>query len=115
LQTADVENVDQITIDRVSRELDSAFSTVGFVYLKNHGVNQQLVSCQDPVDVKTLKCVTDICCYRSIIYFNVPNRSSIFQIQSKKLIAVALIIATVTPEEMEKCQLFIFQINVLTI
>jgi isopenicillin N synthase-like dioxygenase len=40
-------------MDRVSRELDSAFSTVGFVYLKNHGVNQQLVSCQEPVDVKT--------------------------------------------------------------
>jgi isopenicillin N synthase-like dioxygenase len=31
------------TIDRVAKELDSAFSTVGFVYLKNHGIEQQKV------------------------------------------------------------------------
>ena len=29
--------------ERVSRELDTAMSTVGFVYLKNHGVPQELV------------------------------------------------------------------------
>lgn len=31
------------TVDRVANELDSAFSTVGFVYLKNHGVEQQTI------------------------------------------------------------------------
>ena len=30
-------------MDRVVGELDAAFSTVGFVYLKNHGVEKQLV------------------------------------------------------------------------
>ncbi len=30
--------------DRISKELDNAFSTVGFVYLKNHGVDQQKVN-----------------------------------------------------------------------
>lgn len=29
--------------ERVSKELDTALSTVGFVYLKNHGVQQELV------------------------------------------------------------------------
>ncbi|KAI9563505.1 hypothetical protein GHT06_010968 [Daphnia sinensis] len=43
LQTAKFEDVDQTLVDRVSKELDSAFSTVGFVYLKNHGVDQELV------------------------------------------------------------------------
>jgi len=33
------------TVDRVAKELDKALSTVGFVYLKNHGISQQLVSC----------------------------------------------------------------------
>jgi len=35
--------VPQSTIDRVSKELDKAFATVGFVYLKNHGVRRESV------------------------------------------------------------------------
>jgi len=31
------------TVERVVKELDDAFSTVGFVYLKNHGIERQLV------------------------------------------------------------------------
>ncbi len=29
--------------DRITNELDKAFSTVGFVYLKNHGIDQEKV------------------------------------------------------------------------
>jgi len=32
------------TVDRIVKELDSAFSTVGFVYLKNHGIEQEAVN-----------------------------------------------------------------------
>lgn len=31
------------TVKRVVQELDAAFSTVGFVYLKNHGIKRQLI------------------------------------------------------------------------
>ena len=31
------------TTKRIAAELDSAFSTIGFVYLKNHGIDQQTV------------------------------------------------------------------------
>lgn len=30
-------------MDSISKELDTAFSTVGFVYIKNHGIDQQVV------------------------------------------------------------------------
>ena len=33
------------TVERVANELDKALSSVGFVYLKNHGISQHLVSC----------------------------------------------------------------------
>jgi isopenicillin N synthase-like dioxygenase len=32
------------TIDRVSKELDNAFVNIGFVYLKNHGIDNPTVS-----------------------------------------------------------------------
>jgi len=31
------------SLDQVSKELDAAFSSVGFVYLKNHGISQDVV------------------------------------------------------------------------
>ena len=31
-------------LDRVAAKIVDAFSTIGFVYLKNHGISQQLVS-----------------------------------------------------------------------
>lgn len=36
--------VKDATLERVPKELDEALSTVGFVYLKNHGIDQHLVS-----------------------------------------------------------------------
>lgn len=38
-----VEEVDKELLSRVSVELNEAFSTVGFVYLKNHGIPQESV------------------------------------------------------------------------
>lgn len=32
------------TVIRVSKELDYAFANIGFVYLMNHGIDQQAVS-----------------------------------------------------------------------
>lgn len=34
--------------DRVVKQLDEAFSTVGFVYLTNHGIQQATVKLFDP-------------------------------------------------------------------
>lgn len=31
-------------LDEIVKELHNAFSTVGFVYLKNHGIDQKLVT-----------------------------------------------------------------------
>lgn len=37
------------TLERVARELDAALSTIGFVYLKNHGIADHLVSSRNLV------------------------------------------------------------------
>jgi len=39
-----VEEPKQSTIARVSKELDDAFVNIGFVYLKNHGIDNPTVS-----------------------------------------------------------------------
>lgn len=37
------EEPSEFTLNRVAEELDTALSTVGFVYLKNHGIQQYVV------------------------------------------------------------------------
>ena len=38
------EDIKADELDRVAAKIVDAFSTIGFVYLKNHGISQQLVS-----------------------------------------------------------------------
>ena len=44
LKDATIDQDHSKEIDRVAAELDYAFSTIGFVYLKNHGIPQNMVS-----------------------------------------------------------------------
>lgn len=47
IPVVDLSNLDSNYVpDCVVKELDQAFSTVGFVYLKNHGISEEKVSCQ---------------------------------------------------------------------
>lgn len=39
------DTADQQDVDRIAAEIIEAFSTVGFVYLKNTGISEQEVSC----------------------------------------------------------------------
>lgn len=65
-------------MDRVSRELDSAFSTVGFVYLKNHGVNQQLVGSHLLINPLFKNAITVNCLFLYLQVDNLLERSKSF-------------------------------------
>lgn len=94
------------TVDRIANELDSAFSTVGFVYLRNHGIEQKTVqdlAALQFINIFSLFISEENC--RSMMYFELRNRSSGYRMSLRTSIDVVNLIAnlTDTQEKTRKC------------